>query len=257
MANANNGQFIWYEHLTTDTRAAVVFYTEVVGWKTQPFAEGSDYVLWVASRGPIGGLYELPQEAIRMGAPPHWIGNVQVDNVDATVALVKKLGGKLYKTPEDIATVGRYAIIADPQGAALSVFRPDSPRTSRDGSKAGEICWNELLTSDSEKALSFYSELFGWELLQEMDMGPMGKYRIFGIGDQRLGGMMTTPNQTPSPPAWLYYVDTADLNAAIARATKLGAQLLNGPMDVPGGARVAQLKDPQGAAFALHQAPKS
>jgi predicted enzyme related to lactoylglutathione lyase len=55
---------------------------------------------------------------------------------------------------------------------------------------------------------------------------------------------------------WLYYVDVVDLDAAVGRATKRGAKLMNGPMEVPGGARIAQLMDPQGAAFALHQLPK-
>jgi hypothetical protein len=55
---------------------------------------------------------------------------------------------------------------------------------------------------------------------------------------------------------WLPYVQVADLDAAIARATSKGARVMNGPMEVPGGARIAQLTDPQGAAFALHKAPK-
>lgn len=84
-------------------------------------------------------------------------------------------------------------------------------------------------------------------------MGPMGTYRIFGVGDSRLGGIMTTPRDHPSPPAWLFYAETGDLDAALRRATTKGAKVLSGPMDVPGGGRIAQLVDPQGAAFALHQ----
>jgi predicted enzyme related to lactoylglutathione lyase len=129
--------------------------------------------------------------------------------------------------------------------------------TLHDASKEGEFCWSELLTSDGAAAFEFYSKLFGWKILEEMDMGPMGKYRIYGLGEKRLGGMMTTPRGTPMPPAWLYYVSTNGLDAAIARATRKGARVMNGPMDVPGGGRIAQLLDPQGAAFALHQPPKS
>ena len=86
-------------------------------------------------------------------------------------------------------------------------------------------------------------------------MGPMGTYRIFGVGENRLGGMMTAPEGQSHRPAWLFYTETSDLDAALRRATTRGAKLLNGPMDVPGGGRIAQLLDPQGAAFALHQAP--
>jgi predicted enzyme related to lactoylglutathione lyase len=238
--------------LTKDPKAAIAFYSEVVGWKTQPF-EGTDYIMWVASQGPLGGVMTLPEEAAKMGAPPHWLSHVQVEDVDATAARVKKLGGKIYKEPDDIPTVGRFAIIADPQGAVLSIFKPASAMTAHDPTKAGEFCWGELMTSDSAAAFKFYTELFGWKTLQEMQMGEAGAYRVFGVGETSLGGMMTTPKGSPMPPAWLYYTETSDLDGAVARATKKGAKLLNGPMEVPGGSRIAQLIDPQGAAFALHQ----
>jgi predicted enzyme related to lactoylglutathione lyase len=199
---------------------------------------------------------KLPEQAAKMGAPPHWMANVQVDDVDAAAALAKKLGGQVHKQPEDIPTVGRFAVIADPQGASISIFKPDGGTMDlHDNTKEGEFCWCELLTSDSAAAFKFYSELCGWKILQEMDMGPMGTYRIYGIGDKQLGGMMTTPKGAPMPPMWMYYVETSDLDAAQARATRRGAKVINGPMDVPGG-RMVQLTDPQGAAFALHQQAK-
>jgi len=256
LENAGTGQFVWYEHLAKDPKAAIAFYTDVVGWKTQPFAENPDYTMWVGSQGPLGGVMKLPDEAAKMGTPPTWMGHVQVSDVDASSALTKKLGGKIYKEPTDIPTVGRFAVIADPQGAAIMMFTPNRPMDLHDQSKPAEFCWRELLTSDSAAAADFYSQLFGWKILQEMDMGPMGTYRIFGIGQTRLGGMMTIPKGAPMPPAWLYYTETSDLDAAIGRATKGGAKVMNGPMDVPGGGRIAQLLDPQGAAFALHQSPK-
>jgi len=71
-----------------------------------------------------------------------------------------------------------------------------------------------------------------------------------------MGGIMTIPKGQTTPPMWLYYTETPDLEAALGRATKRGAKVMNGPMDVPGGGRIVLLMDPQGAAFALHQAPK-
>jgi predicted enzyme related to lactoylglutathione lyase len=254
MANTSKGNFVWHEHLTKDPKAAIAFYSEVVGWKTQPF-EGTDYVMWVGAEGPQGGVMKLPEEAAKMGAPPHWMGNVQVDDVDAAAALAKKLGGKVYKEPADIPNVGRFAVLADPQGATIAIFKPTGTMTLHDVTKPGAVCWNELMTSDANAAFGFYSEIFGWKILDEMDMGPMGKYRLFGAGDQRLGGMMNAPKEHKMPPAWLYYFETGSLDAGIARATKMGAKVLNGPMDVPGG-RIAQMMDPQGAAFALHELGK-
>jgi predicted enzyme related to lactoylglutathione lyase len=251
---ANVGRFVWHEHLTKDPKAAIAFYGEVVGWKTQPF-EGTDYMMWVTSQGPMGGVMKLPDEAAKMGVPPHWMGHVEVTDVDATAANVKKLGGKIHKEPTDIPTVGRFSIIADPQGAALSVFKPSSSMGLHDVEKEGEFCWNELIVPDSGAAFKFYSQLFGWKISREMEMGPMGTYRIFAAGDKDIGGMMNTPKGNAIPPAWLYYTQTRDLGAAVKRATGKGAKVINGPMDIPGGAKIAQLTDPQGAAFALHQNP--
>ena len=255
--NKGMGHFVWYEHLTKDAKAAMDFYTDVIGWKTQPFTDGDgDYVMWVGSQGPLGGVTKLPDEAARKGAPAHWMAHVQVENVDTTASLAKKLGGIVHKEPTDIPTVGRFAVIQDPQGASLSIFTPDAEMTLHDPSKAGEFCWNELMTSDSVAAASFYARLFGWKILHEMDMGPVGTYRIFGIEERQMGGMMPIPKGSSLPPMWIYYTETADLDSAITRARKRGATVMNGPMDVPGGGRIAQLTDPQGAAFALHQAPK-
>jgi uncharacterized protein len=255
MANTRNGAFVWYDHLARDPGEAVGFYGDVVGWKTKPFGEGSHYLMWVGAQGPLGGVIELPAEAAKMGAPPHWMGNVQVENVDAAVALAKQLGGKVHKEAEDIPTVGRFAIIADPQGAFLSVFQTAGDMTAHDAARDGEFCWSELVTSDSDAAFAFYAKVIGWKLLEDMDMGPMGTYRIFGVGEQRIGGMMTAPKGATMPPMWLYYVNVADLDAAMARATARGAKVMNGPMEVPSGAKIAQMMDPQGAVFALHWMP--
>ena len=104
--------------------------------------------------------------------------------------------------------------------------------------------------------MGFYGTLFGWKKQRDFDMGAMGKYLIFGMGDRDMGGMFTKPKDMHAPPHWLYYVQVADLDAAISRAKAKEAKLLNGPIAVPGGARIAQLMDPQGAGFALHEMPK-
>jgi predicted enzyme related to lactoylglutathione lyase len=253
MASVMKGQFVWYEDMTKDPGGAIAFYSEVVGWRTEPF-DGGDYTMWVSNQGPLGGVMKQTGEQATAGAPASWLAHVQVDDVDAAAARARRLGGRIYKEPTDIPAVGRFAVIADPQGAAIAIFKPSSELQLHDVTKEGEFCWNELMTSDAAAAFEFYSDLFGWKIVEEMDMGPMGTYRIFGVGDARLGGIMTTPKGQRSRPAWLFYAETGDLEAALRRAAAKGAKILNGPMSVPGGGRIAQLEDPQGAAFALHQA---
>jgi predicted enzyme related to lactoylglutathione lyase len=255
---SNTGRLVWYELLTTDPKAAIEFYTDVIGWKTEPF--GGDYTMWTASQGPLGGLAQLPEQAVTMGAVPYWQANVEVADVDATIAKVKELGGKVIVT-EDVPTVGKFAVIADPQGAVLAVFTPANPGASHDPTQPGEFAWAELYTTDHAAALRFYNAIVGWEQLGSFDMGPMGTYVLWGREGKQLGGMMTlppgmkTPDGRAVPPSWMYYTTVADLDAALARAKARGARVLNGPMEVPGGQRVVQLMDPQGAAFALSTPP--
>ena len=262
MPDANEGRFVWYELLTTDPKAAISFYTQVIGWKTQPY-EAGDYTMWTSAQGPLGGVMTLPEQAKKMGAPPHWMSHVHVADVDATVAKARKLDGRVYVEPQDIPKIGRFSIIADPLGASLSVFKPAPPEnpgqsmSPHDVTKPGEFCWSELMTTDHETAFRFYSALFGWKKISDFDMGPSGKYLIYGIGDKQLGGMFTkTKEMSSAPNAFLYYTQVADLDASTDRAKAKGARVLNGPMEVPGGARIVQMLDPQGAAFALHEESK-
>lgn len=255
MTSTTAGDVVWYELLTTDPDGARAFYPDVVGWTTERWEQG-DYTMWVGGQGPLGGVTLLPEAARQMGAPSFWQANIQVDDVDAAVATVKELGGRVFHV-ETVPTIGRLAVIADPQGAVVALFTPERAMTAHDRSRPGEFSWHELYTTDHEAALAFYGRLAGWERVGEHDLGPMGTYLLWGRGGEPLGGMMTmppgmkAPDGSDLPPSWMYYVTTADLDAALARATARGARVLNGPMEVPGGQRIVQLLDPQGAAFAL------
>ncbi|MDX2090228.1 MAG: VOC family protein [Kofleriaceae bacterium] len=257
---ANKGDFVWYELLTTDVQGAIAFYTDVVGWKTQPFGEGSDYTMWVGDQGPLGGLSLLPEQAKKMGAPTYWQANVVVTDVDAAVAKVKELGGKILVS-EDVPTVGKFAVIQDPQGAVISLFSPASNMPLHDATKPGEFAWNELYARNQDEALRFYQAIVGWEKLGELPIPPMGTYVLYGHAGRQLGGIMTlppgikTPDGRDVPPSWMHYITVADFDAALERAKARGAKVLNGPMPVPGGQRVVQLMDPQGGAFALTTPP--
>jgi predicted enzyme related to lactoylglutathione lyase len=83
----------------------------------------------------------------------------------------------------------------------------------------------------------------------------MGIYLLFGVGGIESGGMFNKPAEMPGPPAWLHYVRVDNADAAAERVKANGGAVINGPMDVPGGDRIAQCIDPQGAMFAVHSKP--
>lgn len=257
------GGFCWYELLTPDLRASLAFYGEVAAWKSEPFKAGAEsgYQILISSQGPIGGVMSrseaartAPDPASIANLPPHWMAHVLVENVDAACAAARKLEGAVRFGPEEVPDVGRFAVIADPHGASLAVFAPSpgsKPLPPHDENQPGEFCWHELLTKDKASAFRFYSRLFGWKKRNEIPMGLMGTYLIFGTDGKDVGGMFSLPQDAPTPPTWLYYVHTDDLGAAIARVEGNGGTVLSGPMEVPDGSRVAQVADPQGALFAL------
>lgn len=254
------GRFGWYDLNTTDIEAATKFYTELVGWGIETWAgAGHPYSMWVGPRGPLGGLMKLPEEAKKMGAPPHWTSYVIVPDVDATTEQAKSLGGKVMVPPMAIPTVGRFSVLQDPYGAVFCAFSGESEAPGHeDQGQLMEFCWHELATPDVDGAWTFYQTLFGWEKTGSMDMGPeMGTYQMYGRKGASLGGMMKKPAAMPGPSTfWLYYINVESVAKSVEKAKALGATLLNGPEDIPGGGSIAQLMDPQGAAFALHSMPK-
>jgi predicted enzyme related to lactoylglutathione lyase len=238
--------------MTTDTKGAEAFYPRLTGWTAEPFP-GMPYTVWKRGTVQVAGMMTLPDEAKNAGAPSHWLMYIASPNVDETAATATRLGAKVYVAPRDIPEVGRFAVFGDPQGAVFAVLTPTPPGGDTGfAPEIGDISWHELMTVGNKAALDFYRELFGWEQTGEMDMGPMGIYRMFGRGGKTLGGMFDKPAEVPAPPHWLLYVRVADVHSAAEVVKANGGQILNGPMEVPGGDWIVQCLDPQGAAFALH-----
>lgn len=247
-------KFVWYELMTTDGAAAAKFYSDIVGWNAQKTPmPGMDYTLFNAGATQVAGAFALSKEEVAHGAPSAWVGYIGVANVDQSAADLRAAGGKVYRGPDDIAGVGRFAMCADPQGAAFALFhsaRADEVSPA-DGQAPGHVGWHELYAADGPAAFDFYQKLFGWEKGDAMDMGPMGKYQMFGPGGGAMfGGMMTKPPQMPQP-AWGYYFNVPSIEAAVGRIKTGGGQITNGPQEVPGGQWTVQGIDPQGAHFAL------
>ncbi len=249
--------FVWYELMTTDPAAARAFYAQVVGWQVADSGmPGMDYTLLSAGPHPVGGLMALPPEACAAGVPPNWSGYLAVDDVDAKAAAVQQAGGQLLRPAADIPGVGRFAVVADPAGAAFCLYKDNNPASMPPPAAGtpGTVGWHELMSGALEPTWAFYSQLFGWTKAEAMDMGPMGVYQMFSAGDAPIGGMMARPPEMPVS-AWLYYINVDAIDAAVARIQAAGGKLMNGPMEVPGGSWIVQASDPQGAMFAL-VAPK-
>ncbi|MDF2688476.1 MAG: glyoxalase [Microvirga sp.] len=251
MSNSPN-HFVWYELLTTNREAAEAFYRAVIGWTSQDSGHPEmPYTIMSAGDRPVSGVMTLPPEICEQGGRPGWIGYVSVEDVDAATHRLKEAGGAVHREPDDIPNVGRFSVVADPQGANFVLFQPrgeEAPPPPM--GTPGHIGWRELYAADGASAFDFYAGQFGWTKAEAMDMGPMGVYQLFAAGDDTIGGMMTKPEQIPAP-FWLFNINVPELDAAVERVNANGGQILFGPEEVPGGAWIVQGMDPQGAMFAL------
>ena len=249
---SRSGNFVWYDLMTTEPDGAVDFYGKVVGWGTTQWDGPNPYTMWTAGEQPIGGVMQMPDEARSAGAPPHWIAYVECDDVAAACDRIESLGGQIVHPPQEIPDTGFFAVVADPQGAVFAIY--SHARDEDQGAPSlepGRFSWHELATTDPDAAWEFYSAAFGWEKTDSMDMGEGGIYQMYGAGGDPLGGIFRKPDEMPVS-AWLYYAMVDDVDEAAKTVTELGGQVVNGPMEVPGGDRIVQCMDPQGGMFALH-----
>jgi uncharacterized protein len=249
------GDFVWHELRTTDAKGAEQFYTHVVGWQPKGSGDpgGLPYTLLSVGDLNTAGLMQITPEMIQGGMKPAWVGFIGVDDVDAYATRIEQAGGKLQCPPQDIPTVGRFASVQDPQGAAFLLFKgsldygPPRPPAGTPGT----VGWNELSANDEKAAWPFYSDIFGWTVDSTMDMGPNGVYRIFKNGGPPMGAMMTRDPKNSPVPFWLFYFNVEDIDQAANRVKEKNGQVLMGPHQVPGDQWILLGLDPQGATFSL------
>jgi predicted enzyme related to lactoylglutathione lyase len=247
------GTFIWYELATTDGKSAEKFYASVLGWKSKDMSgPGGTYTIVSAGPADVGGIWTMPREMASAGTGATWLPYIGVDDVDGFTKRVQAAGGAVKRAPEDIPGIGRFSVVADPQGAPFMLMTPASreARPTVPPETPGHVGWRELHAGEGAAAFGFYSELFGWTKGEALDIGPMGVYQEFFTNDEPTGGMMTKMPQSPMP-FWMLYFNVPALDAAIERVKTGGGKLLNEPMQVPMGRWIAQCMDPQGAMFAL------
>ena len=124
----SHGNWYWHELATTDVAGAKAFYTGMFGWGWQDMDMGEMGVYNVIQQGDEahGGVMDMPEGQRNAGVPCHWMNYIQVDDVDASAAKAKSLGGQIHAEPFDIPNVGRMSVIQDPQGAVFSIMTPAS-----------------------------------------------------------------------------------------------------------------------------------
>jgi predicted enzyme related to lactoylglutathione lyase len=126
-------------------------------------------------------------------------------------------------------------------------------RTMSNADIRGRFIWHELVTTDPEAAAAFYSKVVPWKT---QDSG-MPSYTLWMAGKTQVGGLTGLPEsaEAGTPPHWIIYIATPDVDATVADAERLGGKVVKEPADIPNMGRFAVLTDPQGATFAVYTPP--
>lgn len=263
--DGRTGMYVWHDLFTTDTKAAEAFYGALFGWTVtaMPMPDGMEGAYDILENDGVGfgGCMPLVEE---MGGKPYWVPYISLpgatgggrEAVQAAVERAAARGATIGLPATEIPTVGHFATIVDVDGVATNAFDPIPPAggvpAQPDVPPVGGITWHEIWVNDLDKAKALYASVYGWDI---RDSGMPGmQYLICHDGERMQGGLGSTEGRMPA--ATVFYVLVADLEAAATRVAELGGSTEGPVMDVPDVGRMQWARDPQGASFALHQAPK-
>lgn len=250
--------FCWVDLGASDVDAAARFYGTVFGWeRDQEAAGGMRYSFLKKDGMNVGGLFQGPPRS-----PAGWLSHILVEDAKATVENARSLGGQIVDPGSDVADFGHMALIEDPTGAIFAIWQPRQPGAGGDNPNAvGTVNWNELLTTDTNKAEDFYTGLFGWKT-ESMPMvglvgsgaestAPTGDYTVFLL-DRAVAGMVEAAGARAH---WLPYFTVADPDATVRVALENGGHTIAGPMEAPEVGRFATLAGPAGEIFGIIRPP--
>lgn len=119
--------FVWHEVYGPDDAASVEFYTKALDWGMQPMDMGpmGNYNMFTVNGVPVAGCVATANNPEMQGVPPHWATYISVEDVDARAEKCVSLGASILVPAMDVPTVGRMALIQDPQGATFWLYKPE------------------------------------------------------------------------------------------------------------------------------------
>lgn len=238
----------WVDLSSSDAGASRAFYANVFGWQVDvhPDPQYGGYALAKLDGKDVGGI----GPSMSPGAPTAWNIYLGTEDIDDRAKQVQAAGGTVVAPPFDVGDRGRMAVFQDPAGAIISAWQ---------GARMGGFLtdvnnsfgWAELNARGVEKALPFYSQVFGWTT-KTSPMGEGQPYTEFQLDGRSVAGAWEMNPMVPAevPSYWQVYFTVDDVDAAHRKAIDAGARELLPPQDFPGG-RFAIVSDPQGASFGL------
>jgi len=246
------GKFVWHDLVTEDPAACRRFYAALLGWEFEDAHRGDrPYVIARSGGRYVAGIVAVPPDTSQELS--QWLAYMSVPDVDAAAAQVTAAGGRSLVAPREVGSIGRAAVVVDPQGAPIGLLRRAAGDPADEPSPVvGRFFWMEYLARDPGTALAFYKGLAGYE--SQARETPSGTpYEVLTRGRPR-AGLMKIPIENVRP-NWLSYVRVEDPAALAARVVSLGGKVVVAPRPEIRNGTLAVVADPSGAVLALQKWP--
>ncbi len=243
--------FCWLNLMTPKADEAAAFFSAVLGWTYGPMPDAKGGRIILVDGLAAGAFMDLDAGIMPPGTPPVIAPMVRVDDIRATVARARELGGAA-SDPFTVHENGRMASVTDPSGAMLGLWEPLSKHGFDCDSRAhGAPTWFDVISKDEPRATAFYTALFGWSADSHAP-APGMTYQVFALDGESVGGAMQSCGPMEGLPShWATTFFVTSVDAALDRAQAHEGRLLHGPHNLQGVGRFAMLQSPQGVVFHL------
>ena len=238
----------WVDLMTSDTERSREFYGQLFGWTTdEPAEQFGGYFNFSSGGVLVAGC--MPTQAPEL--PDVWSVYLATDDARKAVDATTAHGGQVLVDAMDVADLGTMAVVSDPGGAAIGIWRPGRHQGFGILSEPGAPSWFELHTRDYQATVDFYRDVFGWDTHAVSDT-PEFRYTTLRHGEGWLAGIMDASGFLPDGVSahWSVYFGVDDTDASLAQIAELGGSTVTAAQDTPYG-RLATAADPTGAQFKL------
>lgn len=245
---ARHGMPIWVELSTSDIRKSSHFYSQIMGWE---LSDGDSYRIARSQGLPVAGFVAQDEGSM----PDAWITYFYTENLENTVIRVAELGGRVVVEPTEV-TRGTIAICVDTAGALFGLLTTEEIFVA--GGEPGTCAWYELTaTTNYERAVEFYEELFGWMTSGMTNDDGTFNYTTALEDGAHFAGIWDATDQFPPqvPSFWQTYLGVLSVDEATAKVADLGGTVIREPWDSDFG-RMALIADSTGATLTLAEVPE-
>ena len=257
--NRMSGKIVWHDLLTNTPAESRKFYEDLFGWKFEKpgidigFGEESSYMLIRHNGHLIGGMFDTNALGKKENIS-QWVTMISVADIEAAVDRVTTEGGKILTAPKQLKTRGILSIVEDPTGAIVALIQTKDGDPADREPEHNDFLWDELWTSDVERAGNFYSQVAGYRREDRAPGDGKVNYHLLVSAEKPRAGILQNPFGDV-PPVWVNYLRVEDPSAITARVEALGGTILLDTQTRNIGAETAFIADPSGAGIALQTWP--